>query len=173
MTSSVQLFDRFLTFHCSKMGTAKLCFKYRTEDKLTFRDFLKNTLPHCMNNNYVTLRGVGGWVWRNVTKRDRVGGWVKNDHFRRDVIMQWPHIWKSLQQKLKFRLVWKKIIESRVVLTRLFFHRTVLNLRQLLIWMQQFCHCKWTISGCSRNPETTIKNLTILYRIRWMYVTLK
>ena len=43
-----------------------------------------------MNNNYVTLRGVGGWVRRNVTKRDRVGGWVKNGHFRRDVIMQWP-----------------------------------------------------------------------------------
>ena len=45
-----------------------------------------------MNNNYVTLRGVGGWVRRNVTKRDRVGGWVKNGHFRRDVIMQWPLI---------------------------------------------------------------------------------
>ena len=45
-----------------------------------------------MNNNYVTLRGVGGWVRRNVTKRDKVGGWVKNGHFRRDVIMQWPLI---------------------------------------------------------------------------------
>ena len=42
-----------------------------------------------MNNNYVTLRGVGGLVRRNVTERDRVGGWVKNGHFRRDVIMQW------------------------------------------------------------------------------------
>ena len=45
--------------------------------KLTFWDFLKNTLPHIAWTIITSCWGgwVGGWVRRSVTKRDRVG-WV-------------------------------------------------------------------------------------------------
>src|SRR6218665_4002434 len=35
---------------------------------------------------------MGGWVYENLTKPDRVGGLIQNGHFLIDVIMQWPLI---------------------------------------------------------------------------------